>query len=123
MALYNSRGNVLVSSGSGVGSYTYDGKMRITEVVGSSWTGLYAANGSVNVVIVSSSDTPQGLYHACGALRVAEATSETGAFAPNGALYVEGTSGGGATFRWLMEDGSSLVLMEDGSSYVLTEAG
>ena len=53
---------------------------------------MYAVDGSINCVVVQSSATPQGLYHACGAMRVVEATSEYGVYAPNGAFYVSGAS-------------------------------
>lgn len=90
--IYNSRGNVYVTTESGTGLYSAGGKFRITITTGSSWTGLYAPDGSFYAVIVLSSDTPYGLYHASGALRVVESSTQTGMYAPNGALYVEGAS-------------------------------
>lgn len=92
MALYNARGNFNVTTDSGYGLYSADGELRITIVPGTSFTGLYAVDGSINCVVVQSSATPQGLYHACGAMRVVEATSEYGVYAPNGAFYVSGAS-------------------------------
>lgn len=93
MAIYNSRGNITVTStdSSGRGIISSDGKIRVTVVSGSTLTGLYAADGSYNVVVVSSSATPVGLYHTCGAIRVVETASGLGVYAPNGAWYVTGT--------------------------------
>lgn len=92
MALYNARGNLNVSTETGWGLFTADGKLRITIVSGSSRTGLYASNGGYNVVITSASDANTGLYHACGALRVVESTASVGVYAPNGGFYVSGAS-------------------------------
>ena len=92
MALYNSRGNLSVSTDSGWGMFTADGKLRVTIVSGTTRTGLYAANGGYNVVITQATDSNTGLYHPCGALRVVESTSNTGVYAPNGAFFVSGAA-------------------------------
>lgn len=89
---YNSRGNLQVISNdtSSKGVLTYDGYLRVTSVTGNSWTGLYAPDGSFNVVIVGKNDANTGLYHPCGAMRAVAATSEVGMTAPSGAFYMEG---------------------------------
>lgn len=49
------------------GVYASDGSLRYTVVSGSSWTGLFAADGSYNIVLDS---VGTGIYHSCGAFRV-----------------------------------------------------
>lgn len=85
---------VTVDDTTGKGVYAADGSFRVTVVTGSTYVGLYAADGSYNVVIVEANDTPYGVYHASGALRgvVADGT-ENRLFAPNGALYLYGLTG------------------------------
>ena len=46
--------------------YAADGSINVTIVDGSTYTGLYAPDGSWNVI----TDGSQGLYHPCGAYRV-----------------------------------------------------
>lgn len=50
------------------GYYTVGGKINTTTVNGATYTGLYAANGSINVVLDDAVN--KGIYHPCGAIRV-----------------------------------------------------
>lgn len=95
MGLYNSRGNIRVSVNDTTmpfGLYAADGSLRVKVVSGSTNVGLYAPDGAFNVVVVTGADTNSGVYHPSGALRGIAATSETGATAPNGAIYFSGLS-------------------------------
>lgn len=68
------------------GLYAADGSINVTVVTGSTFTGLYAADGSWNVI---ASDSTYGIYHACGALRVTLVTSnQLTDYAANGSLNV-----------------------------------
>lgn len=73
------------------GLYAADGSMNVTVVSGSTYTGIYAADGSRNV-IKSPGGTYVGAYHPCGAWYV---TTNTSGFvpirAPDGSLYVTNT--------------------------------
>lgn len=71
------------------GLYAANGSVNVSVVSGSSYTGLYAADGSWNAV-KSAGGTFIGLYHACGALNVTVAPAATviSRFAPDGSLYV-----------------------------------
>lgn len=51
------------------GVYAADGSLNVTVVDGSTRTGLYAADGSINVVLSPGSGFV-GLYHPCGAYYV-----------------------------------------------------
>lgn len=51
-----------------VGMYTAGGKIATTTVTGAATTGLYAADGSINIVLDDAVNT--GAVHPCGALRV-----------------------------------------------------
>lgn len=73
--------------------YNADGKINITEVDGSSYTGLYAADGSINVVLDDGVNF--GLYHPCGAYRVNSDDGETN-LDPSGAYYYNRLMGIGA---------------------------
>lgn len=69
------------------GYYAADGSMNVTVVSGTTGTGLYARDGSINVV--KSSGSANGAYHPCGALWVTVATSGGHPLrAPDGSLYV-----------------------------------
>lgn len=71
------------------GFYAQDGSMRVTVVAGTSWTGVFAADGSINVKLRTSE---YGTYHPCGAILVSVSTSPSdGWFAPWGAWYVRET--------------------------------
>ncbi len=71
------------------GLYAADGSMNVTVVSGLSFTGLYAADGSINVII-SPGSSFVGAYHPCGAWYV---TVSPGTLvpirAPDGSLYVQ----------------------------------
>lgn len=66
------------------GIYNPDGTFRTTTVSGSTRTGLYAVDGSFNVVVDDAST--KGLYHACGALRM-NSGSGTSCHDASGAYY------------------------------------
>jgi hypothetical protein len=69
------------------GIYDEYGAIRYTSVDGSSWTGLYAADGGVNVVLDDT--TYNGLYHPCGAWRVNTGTNTNNqAYDASGAYYL-----------------------------------
>lgn len=74
-----------------MGIYNSDGSIATTTVDGTAWTGLYAEDGSVNVVLDDT--TYQGLYHPCGALRVNSADGNT-VVDSSGAYYQNTIFGG-----------------------------
>jgi len=57
------------------GLYTAGGKIATTTVVGNVYTGLYAADGSWNVVLDDAVN--KGVMHPCGALRVSTTPATT----------------------------------------------
>jgi hypothetical protein len=59
-------------------------KTNITVVDGTTKTGLFASDGSYNVVDSAEAEGFVGVYHPCGALNVTFETLE--AYAPNGSL-------------------------------------
>lgn len=70
------------------GVYAADGSLNVTVVSGSSLTGLYAANGSINVVQAVGT-LPCGAYHPCGAWWVTTVTSGlVGYYAADGSMNV-----------------------------------
>ena len=73
------------------------GALRVTIVDGSTRTGLFAADGSWNVVVAPGSSYV-GSYHRCGALYVTLTTSRTGYYAPDGSMYVAESPNLGATY-------------------------
>jgi hypothetical protein len=72
--------------------YAADGSINVTVVSGSSYTGLYAADGSINV-IASPGNTYVGLYAPCGAYYVTPVTDTSlrQFYAPDGSMYVTNT--------------------------------
>ena len=95
MPIYTSTGafNVAVNDTTGKGRYSASGALRINLVTGSSYVGLYAADGALNVVDVSgvSISTYGGLYHPSGAIRGRTApTTYSGVQAPDGSYYFLG---------------------------------
>lgn len=89
MSTYGAYGslNYEVSDGTPGGVFARSGALRVTIVSGATRTGLYAPDGSVNVVLESSGAlSPPGMYHPCGALRLQSVGTSFGVFAPNGAL-------------------------------------
>lgn len=76
-------------------TYNADGQIILTEVDGSSYTGLYAADGSWNVVINDGS-AYAGRYHPCGAYNAVVTTNPSaGSTAPNGSIYIISNTFGG----------------------------
>ena len=74
--------------------YDANGDINTTEVAGSAVTGLYAADGSLN--IVTDDGTYTGLYHPCGALRVTTGSASMyaadGSFYKTGPFFIRGTA-------------------------------
>lgn len=72
------------------GLYAADGSLNMTGVSGLSYTGLYAADGSLNA-IAAPGNSYVGAYHPCGALYVTQAPVVTTApnplRAPDGSMY------------------------------------
>lgn len=70
------------------GLHAADGSLNVTVVTGSTYTGLYAPDGSLNVVLATAG-TYVGAYHPCGAWYVTLVTNEAvGRYALNGSLNV-----------------------------------
>lgn len=68
------------------GLYAADGSLNVSVVAGTSFTGLYAADGSWNII---HDTTNNGPYHPCGALRVTHVTTnQTDIYAADGSLNV-----------------------------------
>jgi hypothetical protein len=90
MAIYAADGSINVVDDSGTGRYNGDGKLRVQEAV--SEFGVYAPDGALLIEIVEPTDTPFGLYNARGNFRVVDASvdSDTGFYAPNGAMRATG---------------------------------
>lgn len=55
--------------------YTTGGKVSTTTVTGSTFTGLYAPDGSINIVLDDAVN--KGAYHPCGALRVSSSNGNS----------------------------------------------
>ena len=70
--------------------YAADGSMNVTVVDGSVYTGLYASDGSINVI--KSTGGYVGAYHPCGAYWVSLTPGGIVPLrAPDGSLYVDDT--------------------------------
>lgn len=70
------------------GLYAANGSINVTVVTGSSLTGLYAADGSINV-IKSPGGSYVGAYHPCGAWNVTLVSSGVvGYYAADGSMNV-----------------------------------
>ena len=70
------------------GVYAADGSLNLTVVSGSTLTGLYAPDGSINVVLSPGSGYV-GAYHPCGAWYVTVVTTGIyGYYAPDGSMNV-----------------------------------
>lgn len=68
------------------GIYAADGSWNVTVVSGSTFTGLFAADGSFNIKVRTSE---YGAYHSCGAILVTVRTVPgTSIYAPDGSMYV-----------------------------------
>src|SRR5271167_1513005 len=77
------------------GLYAADGSYNVTVVSGATYTGLYAADGSLNVVQDTGS-VYKGLYNPCGAYNVVYVTTPVGTgplplYGPNGDWQVSTT--------------------------------
>jgi hypothetical protein len=71
-----------------VSLYNGDGQIVITQVDGTSYTGLYAADGSYNAVVNNETPLP-GLYHPCGALNASSVDDTvTSFYSPTGGVNV-----------------------------------
>lgn len=57
------------------GMYTAGGKIATTTVDGSARVNLYAADGTINIVLDNATGA-NSIYHPCGALRVSTTTSQ-----------------------------------------------
>jgi hypothetical protein len=76
--------------------YNASGQINLTSVLGTSYVGLYAADGSINAVFDDAAHT--GLYHPSGAIRVNSSNGVT-TYDASGAYYINhvfGDSIGGA---------------------------
>lgn len=74
--------------------YNADGKVNVTQVNGSTWTGLYASDGSINVVVDDAAH--YGVFHPCGAYRLNSSISGTSYYDTTGAIYANMLFGVGA---------------------------
>lgn len=71
-----------------------NGQLKTTTVAGTAVTGLYAADGSYNIV-PNTSSTYVGLYHPCGAYNAFVVTDPSKpTYAANGSINVIVTTGG-----------------------------
>lgn len=74
-----------------MGLYAANGSFNVTVVSGAARTGLQAANGSYNVVS-SDGSSRTGSHHACGAINVVVAASGVKSkHSPSGGWYVSET--------------------------------
>lgn len=75
--------------------YNADGQEQVTIISGTTFTGLYAADGSKNGVIAPAVTGLIGSYHPCGAYWVTVTTNPSaGPYAPDGSRYIIGSSNG-----------------------------
>lgn len=74
-------------------TYNASGNIKTTVVNGSVYTGLYAPDGSWNIVLNTSSNYV-GLHHPCGAYNAVVVTDKTATLHPNGSLSVIDLGGG-----------------------------
>lgn len=71
------------------GLYAADGSINVSVVSGATVTGQNAPDGSMNVVLAPTPVVaPIGVNHPCGARWVTLTTSGFGAYAPDGSQYV-----------------------------------
>lgn len=109
-----------------------NGHINVTLVDGTTYVGLYAADGSWNVYDASGSSTPVGRYHASGALNVVQVDGSTvvGLYHPNGAINAVNASEftglyhpcGAYNFEGLLNAAEQLLAEEDaGLAIVFTE--
>ncbi len=88
----NGNGNLIVTTDAGTGLMDAHGHIRVTVVSGTSYVGMFASDGSLNVLVVDRNDEEpdQKFDSFSGAMRVVRAeTSDRGMIHPNnGAVYV-----------------------------------
>lgn len=68
--------------------YNTNGQIRLTSVPGTSLTGLYAADGSYNIVLNTNTTQWLGLQHPCGAYNAVVVTNPISFYNANGSLNV-----------------------------------
>lgn len=74
--------------------FNADGQRKCTIVTGSSYTGIQAADGSINIV-TNTATSPVGLYHPCGAYNAFVVTDPSSGYqAKNGSVNVITRAGG-----------------------------
>lgn len=88
------------------GIYSPDRTYRTTAVNGLSWVGLYAADGSYNIIL--DDVTSKGIYHPCGAIRVNSSVVGTTNHDASGAYYSNHFLGRGNTWG-LVSDTSTIT--------------
>jgi hypothetical protein len=100
------------------GVYSDSGKIRVTEVSGSALTGIYAADGSINIVVDDS--TYNGVYHPCGAYRV-NSSAGTTLYDASGAYYYNHLLGPGSDAVGTPPTGDALLDFSDSlqSQYIV----
>lgn len=114
----NSSGALLVSTAAGSGLFAANGYTRVTGVSGLFRTGLYAADGSLNVVSVSPTAVISGSQHPCGALYAVKWVDSTGLYAPNGAMYMAGLPSDAQTLLGSETQGIAISYLDD-SVYIV----
>lgn len=117
--IYDSRGALRVTVVSGstkTGLYASDGSINIYDATGVSRCGAYHPCGAMNINVVSG-DTFVGRYALNGAINVTEDSSQKGD-TPSGAVLVTGL---GASTNAILTETGGPILLEDGSGYILTE--
>jgi hypothetical protein len=100
--------------------YNSDGTIATTTVSGSSRTGLFAADGSLNIVLDDA--VYKGLYHPCGALRVNSDTTTQRTYDPSGAYYLGTLLGRGGVAPYAPVDPTIIqnFFASDGSQNAVT---
>ena len=110
------------------------GHIKVTQVDGTSWCGLQAADGSFNVFDTVHETVPVGRYHKCGALNITsvDGTSFVGGRAKNGSLNGIATDGsttgayhpsGAQWMDGLLGSPFGDLLLEDGGYFLLEDGG
>lgn len=74
-------------------AYNSSGQPNLTETNGSTYTGRYAPDGSMYIVINDGSSYT-GFHHRCGAVNAVITTDTSTWAAPNGSMYVISTVDG-----------------------------
>lgn len=116
-----------------MGFYADDGSWNLTVVDGSTYVGVYAADGSINVVDQTSSSDYVGMINPCGAYNVTldSGTDYVGRVNPNGSLNVNTTTRANGSQLVTVVSGTlgsggpshgTSLLLQDGS-YLLLQSG